>query len=333
MARGRVYNRIFTKEKWEKVNQENKDTIEDFLEEYRQKKKSKGTIDGYYQDLRIIMILIMEHFGNKSVLKMTKKDFRKLTLMFSEKMYLSSSRVNRLKSAVNSMLEFCTDDDDYSYDINFAKKVSGLPKERVRDDDDDFFFTYEEFVKVRDILVERGKLQYAVLWSLGFDSAGRKNELYQVKKTGLIDSNKTNVVIGKRGKKFPLVYLSDTQELIAKYLEKRGEDDVESLWFTNHNGVHSEITKNTLYNRMLYISNVLSEVRGEECEIFVHTMRHSRAECLSQGTDDRLKNPDGTNRKYALEEIRIFLHHESCSTSEGYLKSHDEDKIDEMFGF
>ena len=93
-------------------------------------------------------------------------------------------------------------DDDYDYEINYAKKSKKESHEtRVKDDEDDFFFTFEEFIKVRDILVEKGRLQDAVLWSIGFDSAGRKNELFQIEKHGLTEHNKTNIVIGKRGKK------------------------------------------------------------------------------------------------------------------------------------
>ena len=160
---------------------------------------------------------------------MNKKDFRGMSLYFTEECGMSSARVNRLKSSINSLLTFCEEDDDYDYEINMAKKVKGIPRERVRDDDDDFFFTFEEFIKVRDILVEKGKLQSAVLWSLGFDSAGRRNELLQVEKHGLTENNKTNIVVGKRGKKFCLVYLDDTKELIRQYLEERGEDDIDSL--------------------------------------------------------------------------------------------------------
>jgi len=37
VARSRgVYNRIYTPELWEQVNQENKDILEDFLAEYKQ---------------------------------------------------------------------------------------------------------------------------------------------------------------------------------------------------------------------------------------------------------------------------------------------------------
>ena len=35
---------------------------------------------------------------------------------------MSPARTNRLKSAVNSMLTFCEEDDDYDYEINYAKK-------------------------------------------------------------------------------------------------------------------------------------------------------------------------------------------------------------------
>ena len=218
--RGRFYNRIFTEEKWSKVNPVNKEIMNDFLAEYRQRKKSKNTLSAYEADLKLIMCLILERYGNKSVLELSKKNFRDLSLYFTEECGLSAARTNRLKSSINSMLTFCEEDDDYDYEINYAKKVKGLPKERVKDDEDDFFFTFDEFIKVRDILVEQGKLQLAVLWSIGFDSAGRRNELLQIQKDGLLNGNKTNVVVGKRGKKFNLVYLDDTKELIKKYLEK-----------------------------------------------------------------------------------------------------------------
>lgn len=333
MARGRIYNNFYTPELWEQVNKENKRILEDFLAEYKQRKKSKNTISSYFQDLRIILIYILKEHGNKSVLKMNKKDFRGMSLYFTEECGMSSARVNRLKSSINSLLTFCEEDDDYDYEINMAKKVKGIPRERVRDDDDDFFFTFEEFIKVRDILVEKGKLQSAVLWSLGFDSAGRRNELLQVEKHGLTENNKTNIVVGKRGKKFCLVYLDDTKELIRQYLEERGEDDIDSLWYKNLNGKREPVTSDALYDRICSISNILSEVRGENCNIFPHTMRHSRLECLAQGTDTRLLDENGNTKKFPLEQVQVFAHHSDVSTTQSYLKDHSDDTINEMFGF
>ena len=333
MSRGRIYNNFYTPELWEQVNKENKRILDDFLAEYKQRKKSKGTISGYKNDLRIILIYILKELDNKCILDLKKKDFRGLSLYFTEECHMSAARTNRLKSAVNSMLTFCEEDDDYEYEINYAKKVRGIPKERVKDDEDDFFFTFDEFIKVRDILVECGRIQDAVLWSLGFDSAARKNELFQVNKYGLLEGNKTNIVIGKRGKKFPLVYLDDTKELIRQYLQERGEDDIESLWIKGSGDHKAPLAdSNALYDRICSISKILSEVRGEECHIFTHTMRHSRLECLSQGTDTRLLDENGNPRKYPLEQIQVFAHHESSSTTQSYLRDHSEDTINSMFG-
>lgn len=333
MARGRVYNNFYTPELWDQVNKENKRILEDFIAEYKQRKKSKGTIYAYQQDLRIIFIYILKKHDNKSVLSMSKKDFRGMSLYFTEECGLSPARTNRLKSAINSLLTFCEEDDDYDYEVNAAKKVKGIPNERVKDSVDDFFFTFDEFIKVRNILVEQGKLQLAVLWSIGFDSAGRRNELLQIEKYGLTESNKTNVVIGKRGKKFNLVYLDDTKELIKKYLQERGDDDIDSLWYKVENGKKVPIASEAIYNRIVSISKILSDVRGEECNIFPHTMRHSRLECLSQGTDTRLLDKDGKPKKFPLEQIQVFAHHSDVSTTQGYLKDHSDDTINEMFGF
>ena len=334
MSRGKIYNKFYTDELWAEVNKENKLILDDFLAEYRQRKMKPGTISGYKNDLRIILIYILTELNNKCILDLKKKDFRGLSLYFTENCGMSPARTNRLKSALNSMLTFCEEDDDYEYEINYAKKVKGIPRERVKDDEDNFFFTFDEFIKVRDILVERGKLQYAVLWSIGFDSAARKNELFQIEKHGLLNGNKTNVVVGKRGKKFQLVYLDDTKELIRQYLEERGDDNIDSLWIKGFGENKIPLSNsNAIYDRICYISKILSEVRGEECYIFPHTMRHSRLECLSQGTDTRLLDENGTPRKYPLEEIQIFAHHSDVSTTQTYLKDHSEETIDSMFGF
>ena len=243
---------------------------------------SKGTINGYYNDLLFIMIYILKELSYCCILELNKKDFRGLSLYFTDECGMSPARTNRLKSAVNSMLTFCEEDDDYDDEINYAKKIKGIGPRRVKDNDDNFFFTFDEFIKVRDILVSQDKLQLAVLWSLGFDSAARKNELFQVKKSGLTENNKTNIVVGKRGKKFPLVYLNDTKELIKKYLEQRGDDNIDSLWIKGSGDNKQPISdSNVLYDRILSISKILSEVRGEECNIFTHSLRHSRSEMFS----------------------------------------------------
>ena len=332
MARSRgVYNRIYTDEKWAEVNPDNKAIMEDFLTELRQQKKSPNTINAYRYDLKLIFIKILEDFDNKSVLDMTKKDFRRLNIWFDDS-GMSPARCNRLHSSINSMLTFCEEDDDYDYEVNYSKKVRGVPNEKVKTNDDDFFFTFDEFIKTRDILVKRGRLQDAVLWSLMYDSGARRNEVYQVKKQGLLNGNKTNIVRGKRGKMFPLVYLDDTRELIKQYLEERGDDDIDSLWIKGSGDNKSEVDSSTLYDRIVSISKILSEVRGEEVNIFPHSSRHSRVECLKRGWDNRLKDADGNNKVFPLDQIQVFVHHSDISTTQSYTRDTTEETINEMFG-
>jgi integrase/recombinase XerD len=332
LPRGRVYNRTYTPELWEKVNSENKAILDDFLAEYKQRKKSKNTIEAYFQNMRIILIYILIHCENKSILELDKKSFRNLSIWLSDDCGLSSNRVNSLKSACNSMLTYCEEDDEYVYEINQSKKVKGIPKEAVKTDDTAFFFTFDEFIKVRDILIEQDDLQIAVMGSLAFDSAGRRNEVHQVKKNGLLDGNKTNIVRGKRGKSFPLIYLDDTKELIRQYLEQRGEDKIDSLWIKGKGDYKEEVKYEALYDRIIKCSDILSKIRGCETNIFFHSCRHSRVEALLNGEDDRLKNKDGTNRKYSLDEIKLLCHHEDISTTSSYAKDHTDEIIDNMFG-
>ncbi len=335
MPRGRgVYNRIYTDEKWEKVNPENKGIMDDFLTEYKQQKKSESTLKAYWNDLRLILVKIMEDFDNKSVLEMSKKDFRRLNLWFDES-GMSPARCNRLHSCINSLLTFCEEDDDYDYEVNQSKKVKGVPNVKVKTNEDDFFFTFEEFIQVRSKLIEQDELQKAVMWSLAFDSGARRNEVFQVQKHGLLEGNKTNIVRGKRGKTFPLVYLDDTKELIKQYLEQRGDDDIDSLWIIGSGSNKRPLTDSiTLYDWLTGKCNrILQEIRGEETNIFFHTCRHSRIESLVQGTDNRLKDENGKNKKFPLEQVMVLVHHSDVSTTQSYLANHDEDTINEMFGF
>ena len=59
----------------------------------------------------------------------------------------------------------------------------------------------------------------------------------------------------------------------------------------------------------------------------------SRLFSYSGGNGANIKlDENGNIRKYSLEQIQIFAHHSDVSTTQGYLKDHSEDTINEMFG-
>ena len=329
----RVYNKIYDKEEYEKVNAENKYIIEDFLEEYQQRKIKATTLQQYANNLRIFAIFVYRTCDNKSFFDLNKRDFRKLSIWLSDTLQLSNARTNSILSACRSMLTYCEDSDEWSYDNNVAKKVKGLPKERVRNDDDDFFMSFDQIMTVKDRLLEMGELQLAVLHMVLFDSGARRNEIFQIKKDGLLDGNKTNIVTGKRGKQFSLVYLDDTKELIRQHLAERGKDDIESLWIIGKGDHKREASYENIYEFVMKIRKVLCDIEQKELNIFPHSYRHSRCECLLQGTDNRILDANGEPKKFSLEEVQVFLHHSNPSTTLGYAKDHSEDLIDAMFDF
>ena len=325
MARGTVYNRVYNAEDWKLVNKENKNIMEDFLEEYRQQKKKQSTLDQYKNDIRIVLIYILKELNNKCLLELTKKDFRRFNLWLQDK-GMSSARVNRIMSAVRSMLTFCEDDDDYDYEQNVARKVKGLAKEPVRDIQ---FLTDEQITMLREELKNRKEYIKMLLLDLAYDSAGRRNELYQVKKDGLLEKNNTNIVIGKRGKKFPLIYFSRTKESLKLYLDERGEDDIESLWVTGKKEKR-EVGYQTLYEWFVYMANLLHDLTGENIPFNAHTLRHSSLENISNGTHYLLKELGV--EKLELEQLKVYAHHSDISTTSSYLKDNSNDLLENTFG-
>ena len=321
-----VYNRFYDEAKWNNVPNFNKDLINDFLLELKAQGKSKGTISQYFNDLRIICIYIHDELRNKEFRQLKKKDFRNMVLFFKDK-GMSNARVNRLKSAVSSMLEFASNEEDYEDDIeiNYAGKVKGLQKESVRSI---VFLSWEEVEIIYKELLNQERYQEATLLALGIDSAGRKNELHQVLKESItVDGNFTNEVIGKRAKKFKLMYNDMTKEAFSLYMQQRGEDDIESLWITSR-GERRKLDVDGLYDMVVSWRKILEDKTGEYKEFNVHSLRHISLELLSTGEHYLAKK---LGKKFDLDSLKLLAHHESIETTSGYLRDRSDDMLLEAF--
>lgn len=329
MAKGKqVYNRFFEQSKWDEVPKFNKDLIDDFLLELKSQGKSQGTIHQYFNDLRIICIYIHDELGNKEFHKLKKKHFRNMVLFFKEK-GMSNARVNRLKSSVSSMLEFASNEEDYEdlMEINYASKVKGLQKESVRDI---VFLSWDEVEIIYNELKEQERYQEALLLALAIDSAGRRNELFQVKKDSITeDGSFTNEVIGKRGKKFRLMYNDLTKEAYDLYMKQREEDDIDSLWIIGKGENKRPATYDALYNRVVSWRKILLEKTGEYKELNAHSWRHISLELLSTGEHYLCKK---LGKKFELNELKLLAHHNDLSTTDSYLRDKSDDMLLAAFG-
>jgi integrase len=218
---------------------------------------------------------------------------------------------------LRSCLEYLADDDDVDYAFNIASKVKGLPKNPVREIT---FLSEEQIFWLRDALLERRRTLEAVYLMLSYVSAARRNEVHQTLKEGLTERYFTNVVIGKRAKKFRLYYDQQTQDLIKRYLDERGPDDDPFLFVKCYaNGKKEYVHKSTFNEWCSQMGRMLSAHEGREIKINPHAFRHTRLEVLSR-------------KGIPLEKLKSLAHHESVATTETYLAKREDEDIADILG-
>jgi integrase/recombinase XerD len=293
----------------------NKNLVKDFLIEKKAQGRAASTIQQYGWDLRIVLYLVYQHFENKSLVDLNRKDIRNLCIVLQD-MNMSNSRVNGVMSALRSTLEFCADDDDYNYEFNVGARVKGLPKKPVREIT---FISDEQVNWLIDELLREEKYMLATYLSLSYFSAARKNEVYQVKKEGLSERYFTNIVTGKRSKKFRLYYNPRVQECIQLYLQQRGKDLLQPLFVKVYkNGRREFINKSTFNYWCKTFTKMLSEKENKLISINPHCFRHSRLDNLR-------------TEGIPLEKLKSLANHSDISTTESYLKDRSEEDIAEIF--
>ncbi|MGL4850916.1 MAG: tyrosine-type recombinase/integrase [Clostridium sp.] len=323
-----MYN-IYTDEIYDRVNEESKELLEDYILEMRSQRRSEKTISQYVFDIKRMYCWLETNAKNKNVLDYKKKIFRRYFLDLMEN-GASGARINRQQSSIRGLLNYaCQNDDDYDeYENNPMQFIKGVPKESVREI---IFLTDKEITMLIDELIKRKKYKHAMLVSLAYDSGARKNELAQVDRTSFEGDNQTNMVIGKRAKKFKLRYFSKSKEIYEKYIREEGVVDGPLFYSkTSSKNEREEIDSGNFYSWIVYCRKVLSEITGEDIKLFnVHSLRHTTAQCLFDGTHYCLEELG--RDKLDLNEIRLLLHHESVETTQGYIKNQDEELESALF--
>lgn len=318
-----VYNRVYTLEKWKNVCKYNKDLLDDYLLQIKAEGKSESSQKQYFNDARIVLIYILEELDNKPLYKLNRKSFRNFILWMKEN-GMSPARINRMLSTTRNLLNFGLEDDDYSDEFEDCKanpaKIKGIKKEKVREI---VFLKDEEVLTIYNKLVELKLYSQALLCALMYESACRRNEAYQVKRSDIsLDKSFTaNEVVGKRGKKFKLMYHDLTREAF-KLLEDNRTDEEDTLWLTRDGSSAS-------YETLYFWVNSWREFLGNEKNFNPHSFRHSALENYSTGEHYVAKK---LNKKFSIQELKLVAHHEDLSTTDSYLKCKDEEMLLDAFG-
>lgn len=321
------YNKLLDESTWGDVNQDSKDLLEDYMLELEATGKSEKTRYQYFADIRGFLSWILRNGKNKSILELKKRDFRNFFLKMS-KQGTSNARINRLQSSIRNLLAYAEGDEDMyeDYEVNQMRNIHGVPKEAVKDV---VFLEDEKITKILDYLIDKEKYQKALYISLSYDSAARRNEIHQVKKEDFLENNQTNQVIGKRGKKFNLIYFNRTKDIAKLYFEQRGKDNIDSLWVVGNGDKKRAASYEVLYTWAISIRPIIKELFDEDLMIASHSWRHISLENYSNGSHHVLKEMG--KKELPINVLKVIAHHSDISTTESYLKNKDNEILADAF--
>ena len=119
MGNGRktVYNSISSPEKIAKVNPENIQLGNDFLEYLTSIDRSKSTVDAYRNDLNIFWCWCLEFNQNKFFVDLSKREIAKYQNYCLNTLGWSPARMRRVKSTLSSLSNYIESmlDDEYDF--------------------------------------------------------------------------------------------------------------------------------------------------------------------------------------------------------------------------
>ena len=178
----------------------------------------------------------------------------------------------------------------------------------------------------------RNKLQIALWVSMSYDTGARRNEILQISKKGILEHNHTNEVVGKRGKRFKLIYSDRTKKLAKAWLDQRGDDEVDSLWVVGNGKDRHAIRYSTFYDWAIMCGDILHEQDGKDYKFGPHTFRHTALERFSDGTHYYARHELGKTDGMNINLLKNIAHHSDISTTQSYLQDKSIEEIENEFG-
>lgn len=313
-------------EKWDMVNEENKDLLDKYLFECDVNNLAKKSIQSYTTSIKLFYIWVVEHKDNPSVLTLQRRDFQEYSKYLRDS-GKSTSTHNDYMSAIRNMMEFALDDDNIEYNRNMCNKIKLLKIIRVRKK---VFLTNDQVVNLYNELVRRKKYKWASFLILGYESTGRVSEIMQVQKSSFVDSRNNTNYLHKKGcaEDSPLLFFDETKNIVQKYLQQRGDDNIDSLWVNNKRNPNKSKSGNYWCEQM---SKVLTEIEGKPIRFTCHDIRRSAITAMHNGTHmlckvkvERIPLP--------IKDIQLLANHSTQGMTESYLPNNNQRSAESAFG-
>lgn len=314
--------RLYSKERWDKVLDVNKRLMQQYLRNCKADKKGVRTIGEYGYDLRFFLCWNLLYNDNMSVLDFKRKHFNEFKFFMVEERGASNARINRILSAIRTMMGYAEDDDDEyeEYFRNPAARIKGLEKEPVREI---AFLSQLQIDLLRDYLIEHKMFGHLCLLDILYDSGARINEVLQVKDTETIHRGYIKVIC-KGGKAEYILLHERAKESLDWYISSKKNSQY--FWESKCGPVTKTATLRGWVNSMY---RILKALDLSTPHFTPHSFRHSVIENLGNGTHYLCKK---IGRPLTIEEIQMIVHHKSTDMTKHYMKPKDDEMILNLFG-
>jgi len=287
LGRKTIVRRATSDEKTKQISQSNMRLRDDFIAYLKSMQKAPGTINGYANDILILLTYILEQLDNKDFQKLTKRDLIGFQNWLVERGN-SSARIRRIKATVSSLSNYCEniladDDPDFAGYKSIIRKIESPPLQAVRAKT---VWEDEELEKLLDKLVKREKYDRACFIALGMYSGRRKAEICKFKVSDFAPDKlvcdgalyKSEPMMTKGAKLLECYTLAKKfQPYFDLWMDYRNKHGIESEWlFPCVNDYSKPIPVATVNSW----ANTLTRMTGKY--FYMHSLRHYFVSALAR---------------------------------------------------
>jgi integrase len=329
-GRSTVYNDLTSEEKLAKVNEENLELEDDFLEYLVTTDRAESTLVQYRAAINIFWCWNLDFNKNKSFVELTKREISKFQKHALNEWKWSPRRMRFVKSVMRSMENFIINiiDDDYPDYKRIWDKIENPVNEAVREKS---VFTDEELQILLDKLVEREEYMKACVLALAIYGGRRKAELVRFKVSyfdkenlicdGAIYKTPEKIKTKGRGQRGKLLYCytlaKPFQPYLDLWLQERKKLNITSDWlfpqYKNGKWLDEHITTTTADSYARTFSKIMDN------NFYFHACRHKFVTALSeQNIPDKV--------------IKDIVGWDSLELVSWYRDTEAEDTFDKYFG-
>lgn len=287
IARFTVYNQITTPEKINKVNKENIQLGNDWLEYLQSVDRSPKSIKAYRSDLNIFWVWNLEYNDDKFFTKLTKREIAKFQNHALNEWKWSPNRIRRVKSCLSSLSNYIQnvlDDEEEFEDFKpIIRKIENPAKEVVREKT---VLPDKQVDFLLQTLVERKEYEKACLVAIIAYSGMRKSEVLEMKVEFFNDDHfiedcsmwKTDKIRtkgkGKLGKPLNKFILYGAKIYIDMWMKEREEKGIDNEYLFVAKEKDSTKNESTWIQRKYIDAWAIEFSKILGVDFYFHCMRH-----------------------------------------------------------